>query len=54
MHKGTVNQITSVVRTELKRQTTMKTMSVNAIGSGLASAVRASRESSYSPPHSSE
>ena len=51
---GMTSQIRSVARIELNRHTKMNTMSARKYGSGRASAARASRESSYSPPHSSE
>ncbi len=49
---GTVKQMIIVVRMELKRHTTMKTMANSTPGIDSASAARALPESSNSPPHS--
>jgi len=51
---GMMSQMSSVVRIELNRHTTINTISASTAGRGLANAVRARLESSYSPPHSSE
>jgi hypothetical protein len=52
MESGTVSQMMSVTRRELKRQITVSTIISKNGGSVPASAACAWEESSYSPPHS--